>query len=566
MVGALRLLERVIPTLEDEQILWLGENLPKKLFNILKHQPTTVKRFAVSCCGVFVVRLAQSGGGGPQKKLCASLVNEFVHLVLPLAENELTGVCCEALSLCIVYVPNTVGARLAQLRQTAISIFWKSSPHLLPGGARLLAQSSVLEKPNGWSKMLSEAFNDATVVASQASRNLPQLKEPIRSAILGQADAHEQSKRSLLMQYDRICTLIENLLTLEGNHAIILPLHIGMDHFFRILCTDASLSLSPELLSIKRRCLQCFSVYAGTARSGLLLHHASVIQMLQSSFAWAKSHQNATLAAVAQSYVAYVQHVPVGHLERSLFQTILSTKVPNLLEFLPVLVQCRPGLWAQTPIEIRLEIEQAAVVSMLVNPAEGVPRGAELLNASAVLQLPALPAALACSKGVPNAYLGPLALRLRPPAPMWPVREGVEAGEKPKAGSTNVFADFGTGGDKRRKTDELPVFVGSKKKAKKVAVVAEAVVEEEEEEEAGGVEAMEVDQNVEKGGEEEEEEEEEQPNYSAFQPQLAVHSQHGGGGGGSGQVYSDDDEEEDVGDMVFPVLVDASPSNSENSE
>jgi hypothetical protein len=541
-----KILSAVIPQVNDQWISTMAERLPTKLLAAFK---SSVEKGSLIECTTALVKLL-GRAGGPTKKLVASFVGAIFPVLIGLVfDASLTHVTCECLLECASSVSATVAPKVASLQSVGSQLLWKHEDPSL--GSRLLAASVFLERGDvAWGVSVAATLRALSVLSSRACSNdivaplskgvdtLPWLVLPF-----------ENSGRGAVADFVRLSALLDGLLNVatssSNRRRVSIPTPAAVEHFYRLLRSDPALKPTHALLAIKRQSLQSFASYCVLAGSALLLHHARVMEILLASLSWAQSNGNATLSSVLDCYTVYIQHVPVGHLEKTLFHAIANLEPDFLLSHLALLVECRPGLWASLPNARTALIEQRVAALVLKDP-EAVSLATRILTASSKVGLPVLAVVINhCGVG---PHLASLALRFRPPAPVWPNQQPLydEAQlQQLQQQNQHVFAEL---------SGLIPSLDNSSKRSEHA--VEEPVVETKRarvEEGARSVVARAVAVNWDVEGTNEAKHN--AVGLSSFQPPLQVHSF------GQREDHDDNDDDEEIDDL--PMIVDASPSNSE---
>jgi hypothetical protein len=536
--ASLVILASAIEQTSDEQLTTTGERLPGRLVALIKAPATTVEMrlAAVECATALLRRL---GRAATTRKLAASLVGSLIPVLQSAMRNVLlVRACCECLAQGCESAGPTVAPKAQAVRGAALEAVWSNAAPAAVEvvGAHLAARVVLTERgEHAWSAAFAAVMHGLSVLASRAA---PEVVGEI--AVGDDAWLPPVGGRDACRDYGKLCRVAEELLQTAEGHLVTLPTHVAVEHFYRVLRTDPAaqlnntLSLS-ALLRIKERALQLLGVYFAVARSASLLHHARWMEMLQGSFAWARSHADATLAAVAACYASYVRHVPAGHMERPVFQALVTVEHWEVVgPHLALLIECRAGLWQQLAPSTRVALQHRLVSELAAGDTNAVSVAARAVNAVAVVDLPSLVSSVGGSGHGP--HLASLSLRLRPPAPLWPLAHTYESEKQQQQQhhATNVFVESGlidSSASLKRKPDPVVPVVAADT-AEKKSRVAHRV-----EEQASGAEM----------------------DYSSFQPQLQqnVHTATNE----EGEDAAEGDEDEDVEPM--PMIVDASPSNSE---
>lgn len=333
----------------------------------------------------------------------------------------------------------------------------------------------------------------------------------------------------------RVSVLLVSLFDVASSHPrkVVIPTPAAIDHFFRVLRSDPALKPSSAVLAVKRRALENFACYCSLAESALLLHHARIMEILFASLSWAQSHGNAMMEEILACYSKYVQHVPVGHLEQPLFQAVMNLDLELLGLHIARLVECRPGLWAALPVSRRYFLEQQIAMGAMRGTPDLASTGARIILSSSRPCYPLLIVAVA-NAGV-GPHLAALALRARPPAPVWPnqipvYHEEAQGQGRPMQQAQHVFSEFaGLIPTDNKRSDPPTVTLASESQVESKRLrlepsdfqVAATVVEKE--------------------------------TSTWFQPTLQVF-----------ELEKGEDENDELDDL--PMIVDESPSNSEGGE
>ena len=356
--------------------------------------------------------------------------------------------------------------------------------------------------------------------------------------------------RDAVDDFARLSVLVTSLFRVVASRSrkVILPTPSAIDHFYRVLRSDPALKPNPSLLAVKRMVLDNFGFYCVVAQSALLMHHARVTEILLASLSWAQSHRNATIEHFLNGYALYVQHVPVGHLEKTLYHSVMSMDANVIAKHMALLIECRPGLWASLPSSRRAFLEHHLASLVLSGTPDAVSTSARILLASSKQCVPLL--AVALNGAGMSAHLSALALRSRPPAPIWPNQQPLyedaqshgQQQQYQHQQQQHIFAEF---------AGLIPVAAPSSPKR------IEGRAEEEEERLDEPKRARFDPGEVVKVAEQQQQQQQQQQHrsdmvLSSFQPPLQVHSF---------AANDDDDEEEQEEEM--PMIVDASPSNSD---
>ena len=556
-VRAFELLSVALAALTDEFVIVLGDRLPPKVLRVFKDAESSIpaKNAAGNTAVILLKRLGgPNAAGGPLRKLAASFSLSLLPVLLATSASQgpATGLACTVMVQCMELVPSTVHTKLVVIRQRGLSMLWDGSIAHAHLGATMVAATSVLERGGavgGWKGMIDNAFIALNILARRVCPKVASAQQNKASSISNLAIPDASiSGRDACSDYQRAVILVEALFNIGGSHIVCMPLHIAIGHFSRVLSLDAAVLPSPELLEIKEQCLNLFSSYSHLVGSALLLHHSTCMQMLQASFSWARANSNASLAAVVRAYTNYVQNVPVGHAERSIFQLCVSLASIEQNVDVGSLIVCRPGLWAQLSPEIKAPIESRAVIEALndSNPILSV----QLLNGSATVYSPDVPASL---QALPISTLGSLALRFRPPASVWPSNSTNMSASSQSTGGAHV------GGKKQVPTNVFFEFEAAEPVTKKVR----ENVEEAAAEVAVDVVPVIVDELIVV----ETHFQSFQPNLNVNQPTSVIEEDIGDQDENDDEDDNDDDDddEEEMGGFVIPMIVDDS-SNSNSSD
>ncbi len=554
--ASLVILAQAVPQVAaDELLSSVCERLPSKLIALLKAPAATSKAAAVECATALIRRLGQSAG---LKKLLASFVGSLVTVLVGLLPNvSLTRQVCDCLEQCIENAGATVAVKAQSIRVAAVDVVLNSSlidAETLAG--LLVARAVSVERGDQvWCVMMTSLMHSLSVLANRVAPSVCNVAEPEEGASFNLTPAAHS--RDAVADYCKLARVAELLLSSAAGQVLTIPTRSIVNHFSRVLRTDPSAQLPSatalhSLVVLKEHALSCLAACFGLARSAALLHHAAIMEILSASFAWSRSHSDAGLESVVSCFAAYVRHVPAGHLERPLLQSIVTVELmPIVAPHLALIVESRPALWLQMHGSARAAIENWIVSQVIEGASEMASLAARIVNASAHVDLPTLVVAA----GKSRAHLATLALRMRPPASLWALPQFEMSQDQQASVSggarrmVHVFAEAGVDEQPLKRQQEAPteVAVANLHQQEKKARVSEeaepatnalqvvsAVAEEEQQEEAAPI-----------------------ADYSSFQPTLErnVHQSY------FQEEEGDEDNEDD--DEPLPMIVDEPPSEGE---